>query len=303
MWMNPLQVSFRCTDHNVLYLYARWETLNAIAIVDSQCSLKNWLMTSWTNNGIMSLMSSSPDMFSSKEAILTNIYTNTTDRDEQLEIIAKAGGNAECCVALLVPRNCAFDAMRERVPGVEKGPGYNRQGLALRPDRDIWVVNLNCDDIRELSPEKTDANDQDRKEHSQFREDSKNYERSSPQLPSSVERHPAESDTAVRLAASQALYRARERKMLERERLAVDPTYVRVDRSFIASHTEGRRPPPIGVQPPVASIQPSCAWDFRPVTSILRSWLVPVCAPCVVTSSEQGDHFIEVPSQVVLKRP
>ena len=36
-------------------------------------------------------------------------------------------------------RRGAFDAMRENVPGVSQGPGYNRKGEAIRSDRDIWV--------------------------------------------------------------------------------------------------------------------------------------------------------------------
>lgn len=300
---------------------------------------------------------------------------------EQLELIAKLNGAADCCMALLIPRRQAFDAMRDHVPGVSKGPGYNRKGDALRPDRDIWVVNLNCDEIKQLkcnrdvvkqlNRENTDATDQDLKEHCQdqmaFAGSAQGWgskgsipmnstraalrkvdTQGTPPPPSSqiamakilhrltdqdpivrrnavqslgnivdsqdefgiqiLERLCVDPDCTVRLAALQALHKAAEREVKS------PSPQVEVDRSFIASHTEGRRPIPrevVSQQPPTRSpTKPSCAWDFRPVASFLRRMLVPACGPdegnglCTTATDEQHElNLVDVQSQVVLTRP
>jgi hypothetical protein len=158
VWSEALQVCPEdCRRPTLLYLYTKCSAF--VSIIEAKGDWREWLTKTWTKDGVISMTALPPDKFSSKQAILENIYVNHEDAEEKQRILTKFKGNADYCLPFIVPRKDAFDAMREHVPGVARGPGYNRKGESIRNDRDIWVVNLLSDvPKREVSiPDRTNT--------------------------------------------------------------------------------------------------------------------------------------------------
>jgi hypothetical protein len=315
VWSIPFKVCEEFDNTLLLYLYMKWAAFRCLIEADSW---HDWLTSSWTKDGVISMMASPPDKFQSKDAILANIYTNAADVLEQQRAISKHQGNADYCMPFVIPRSHAYDAMRDHVPGVVGGPGYNRKGEALRPDRDIWVVNLMQSGSLAFpqkqsakqsttfeSPRtallRVDETKQDREfsKHLALKRALRNAEDANPVIRKlaaqtmgqymtsededakrALERLKADTDGLVRVAAAQVLFK------FDIEKNDAPGERVEVDRKFIQRHMEGRRQSVAPMEDPVPHPQ-KIAWF--PQWNVIGSYLGFACGDTSACESDSGN--------------
>eukprot|EP00931_Biecheleriopsis_adriatica_P067218 TRINITY_DN4139_c0_g2_i2.p1 TRINITY_DN4139_c0_g2~~TRINITY_DN4139_c0_g2_i2.p1 ORF type:complete len:384 (+),score=60.26 TRINITY_DN4139_c0_g2_i2:56-1153(+) len=82
-----------------------------------------------------------PHEFGSKDAVIVNNYTNSSDPLKQKTDSERwlKMGRADFCIPIRVSASMAYNVMETVLPEIPK-PGHRRDGKAIRPDRDIWVI-------------------------------------------------------------------------------------------------------------------------------------------------------------------